>query len=287
VPDHPPNAPRILRTLVFVPAYDEDKVLAAAEKGADAVCLTLEDLTPAAHKDHARAIFADMAKVLAGHGVAVMARPNALDSGRCEGDLEALMCPELHCCNIPKAESPQDVQRFCALLDKLEPAHGLEPGRVLVRPVTETALAVRMAFEIAGASPRNAYMGGVTGGYWGDLGRTVGLTLSEDGKESFYLRSKVLIDVRAAGVPFPIGGGRTLALDLESRRRFAEENKVLGYTGSFCSHNPTAEIIAAINEVFTPTAEEVAEWNTWTGHHRHDGMLAKLELARRVGVPGA
>jgi citrate lyase subunit beta / citryl-CoA lyase len=287
VTDHPDNQPRILRTLVFVPAYDEDVIVAAAEKGADAVCLTLEDLTPAEHKDRARAIFRDMAVEVAGRGVALMARPNALDSGRCEEDLDAILCPELHCLNIPKVEAPEDVERFCGLLDRREPAHGLAPGRVVVRPVVETALAIRRAFEIAGSSPRIAYMGGVAGGYWGDLGRTVGLTLTEDGKESFYLRSKVLLDVRAAGVPFPIGGGRTLHRDLDSIRRFAEENKALGYTGSFCSHNPSAEVISAVNEIFTPSPAEVAEWASWSGHHRHPGVLAKLALAKRAGVPGA
>lgn len=281
------NRPRILRTMIFVPAYDEDVIVAAADKGADAVCLTLEDLTPARYKDRARAIFRDVAVEVASRGAALMARPNALDSGRCEADLDAILCPELHCLNLPKAESPEDVERFCALLDRLEPRHGLESGRTVVRPVTETALGIRRAFEIACSSARIAYMGGIAGGYWGDLGRTVGLTLTEDGRESFYLRSKVLLDVRAAGVPFPIGGGRTLLLDPDSIRRFAEENKALGYTGSFCSHNPSAEVIALVNEVFTPTAEEVAQWSGWTGHHRHDGVLAKLELARRVGVPGA
>jgi citrate lyase subunit beta/citryl-CoA lyase len=283
----PGNRPRILRTLVFVPAYDEDVIVAAAEKGADTICLTLEDLTPAAHKDRARVIFQAMAKEVVARGVALMARPNGMDTGRCEGDLEAMLCPELHCLNIPKVQTPADVDAFCALLDRLEPAAGLAAGQVIVRPVVETALAIRRAFEIAGSSPRIAYMGGVAGGYWGDLGRTVGLTLTDDGKESFYLRSKVLLDVRAAGVPFPIGGGRTRQRDMASIRRFAEENKALGYTGSFCSHNPSAEVIAAVNEIFTPTVDEVAEWSGWTGHHRHAGVEAKLELARRVGVPGA
>jgi citrate lyase subunit beta/citryl-CoA lyase len=182
----------IIRTLVFVAAYDEEIVQRAAESGADAVCLDMEDLTPESLKPRAREVFAPLARDLAAAGVAVMARTNRLDSGHCEADLDAIVGADLHCVNIPKTESAADVVEFCRLLGKAEATNGVAAGTTLVRPVIETAAGVKWAYEIAAASERITYMGGVAGGYWGDLGASVGVIPSDDGVESLFLRSKVL-----------------------------------------------------------------------------------------------
>jgi citrate lyase subunit beta / citryl-CoA lyase len=267
------NPPGVIRSLAFVPAHDEDAILRAAEMGADAIGLDLEDLTPGPAKQHARDIFPAMARELAARGVVVMARTNGLGRGMGEADLDAIVCPELHCLNIPKAESADMVLQFCALLDQAEVAHGVVPGSIWVRPVVETARGIRLAYEIANASRRVEYMGGVAGGFWGDLGATLGVIMSPSGTESLYLRSKVLVDVRDAGLRFPIGGGGTAGRDLDSVRSFALENKHLGYTGSFT--HPRRETIEVVNEVFTPTAAEIEEWTA---------ILPRLQDARAEGT---
>jgi citrate lyase subunit beta/citryl-CoA lyase len=267
------HRPRVVRTLAFVEAHDEDAILAAADSGVDALGLDLEDLTPGPAKARAREIFRAMAVEIAARGVLVMARVNGFANGACEADLDAVLCPELHCLNVPKASSAGDVERFCGLLDAAERAHGLPAGAILVRPVIETAQGVRNAYEIAAASDRVAYMGGVTGGFWGDLGASVGMILSPSAHESLYLRSKVLIDVRCAGVPFPVGGGATATPDPAAIRAFAEENKHLGYTGSFV--RPRREVVDIVHDVFTPSAAELAEWQA---------VLPTLEAARAEGT---
>jgi len=252
------NTARIVRSLAFVPAHDPDEILAAADLGIDAIGLDLEDLTPASDKQRARDEFRALAKELDRRGVIVMARANGFENGWCEADLEAIVCPELHCVNIPKTESADDVVRFCEILSRAEKNQGLPDGYTWVRPVVETAAGVKWAYEIASASDRVAYMGGVSGGFWGDLGRSVGSILTDDGVESLFLRSKVLIDVRTAGVRFPVGGGAIARRDPEAIRAFAEQNKHLGYTGVFTS--PVAAIVDVVNDVFTPTAAEIEDW---------------------------
>jgi len=263
----------VIRSLAFVPAHDEGAILRAADTGLDAGGLDLEDLTPGPQKRRARELFASVASELAARGIVVMARTNGFGDGACEADLDAIVGPELHCVNIPKAETADDVLRFCALLERAERAHGVEPGHVLVRPVIETARGVRAAYEIAAASPRVTYMGGVAGGFWGDLGATVGMITSPEGNESLFLRSKVIVDVRAAGVRFPIGGGSIPSRDPDAIRRFAAENKRLGYTGSFTT--PSEEVVAIVNEVFTPTSAEIDEWRS---------VLPVLDTARAEGT---
>ena len=267
------NDPRAIRSLVFLPAHDPELIREHAEYGMDGICLDLEDLTPMDQKEQARRIYPEIAKELNARGIAAFARTNTLASGMAGPDLEAIVCPELHCVSIPKVETGAEVNEFCALLEAAEKKNGVPVGHTLVRPIVETARAVRNAYEIAAASSRIAYMGGVAGGWWGDLATSIGYTPSADGRETFYLRSKVLIDVRAADVPFPIGGVAAARRDPEGIREFAQENKYLGYHGMHCMS--TAEIVQVVNEVFSPTPEEIDRWKV---------MLPRLEKAERDGI---
>lgn len=251
------NEARIIRTMSFAPAHDHDAILAAADTGLDAIGADLEDLTPRAEKQSARERFREVARELSARGVLAMARTNDIGAG-CEEDLEAIVCPELHCVNVPKARSAEQVAEFCRLLERAERSNGVPVGHTLVRPVIETAEGIRNAYEIAAASPRVTYMGGVSGSFWGDLGATLGSITGPDGDESYYLRAKVIVDVRAAGAKFPIGGGAIANNDADGIRRFAWQNKRLGYTGLYTSADPAT--IEIVHEVFTPTAQEIAEW---------------------------
>ncbi|MGH9211658.1 MAG: HpcH/HpaI aldolase/citrate lyase family protein [Acidimicrobiales bacterium] len=262
-----------MRSLVFVGAHDRDTILRAADAGMDALCFDLEDLTPAVDKPTARSIFRSVAAEVAARGVTVFARTNALDDGAAQADLEAIVGPDLHCVNLPKAEAPDEVAALDELLDSAEASAGLPAGRIWIRPVIETATGVRRAYEIAAASPRVAYMGGVEGSAWGDLGASLGYRQTDDGSETAYLRAKVLVDVRSAGVRFPIGGGSTARRDLDGARRFAEANRDLGYDGVHCTGDPA--VVAAVNAVFTPSDADVDEWLA---------VLPRLEEARDQGT---
>jgi citrate lyase subunit beta/citryl-CoA lyase len=266
-------APGIVRSLVFVGAHDRDAILRSADAGMDALCLDLEDLTPGHAKARARSLFPEVAAEIAARGVTVFARTNGLGGGAARDDLAATVGPHLHCANLPKAESPEQVAAFAELLDAAEAAAGRPAGSTRLRPVIETATGVRRAYEIAAASPRVAYMGGVEGSSWGDLGASLGYRQTDDGTETAHLRAKVLIDVRSAGVRFPIGGGTTARRDVEGARRFARANRVLGYDGVHCAGEPA--VVAAVNEVFTPARDEIEEWLA---------ILPTLEAARAEGT---
>lgn len=296
------NRPRIIRSMAFAPAHDDQAILAAADSGVDAVGPDLEDLTPGKEKQRARDIFRDVAKELARRGTTVTARTNAIGKG-CEEDLEAIVCPELHYVNIPKAETADEVREFCRLLDQAEVRNGLPRGYTLVRPVMETARGLHNAYEIAAASDRVTYMGGVAGSFWGDLGATLGSIYGPDGMDSYYIRAKVIVDVRAAGRQFPIGGGSISTREPEAWRAFCWQTRRLGYTGHFTPAD--RKLVDIVHEVYTPTADEVREWReivpaleaaehdnqvvVWVGDHIYDTaglqrVRELLELAERVGV---
>ncbi len=255
------NEPTWLRSMIFTDTRDGQFILDLAKLKPDSICWDLEDSTPLKYKDQARKLFPELAKEVHALGIKVMARINP---GMEKEDLDAVVSPELHCAQISKTESAQDVIKFCEILGEMEKKKGLPEGYTLVRPVVETAAGVKWAYEIASASPRITYMGGVHGSRMGDLGVSLGYRNTKSGLESYYLRAKVLVDVRTAGVRFPVGGGGGTGRDLESRRTSQEMARDMGYQGGYGSAHFTldgmAEILGVIHDVFTPPLEDVQRW---------------------------
>lgn len=257
-PPEDPVRPRIVRTLVYLGGHDRARIAEVLAAGPDALCIDLEDSTPVARRDDARADLAAIAGDVHAAGSLLFVRVNA-DRAEVAADVEACAGTRVHCINLPKVEHGRVVTDFLDHLDGSGVDLGVDRGSVAIRPVIETPLGVVNAFEIASSSPRVAYMGGVEGGVNGDLGGALGYLQTPDGRETFHLRSKVLIDVRAANVPFPIGGGTTSRHDVEGCVDFARENRLLGYTGVHCLADP--DVVRAVNRALTPSLADLEEWS--------------------------
>lgn len=247
--------PRV-RSALFVPAQREDFLAKADQRGADAVIIDLEDSVPHSQKNAGRATsgswIAGRAKPT---GPVITVRVNALEEGCLRDDLAAVVHPQLTAIVVPKIDSAAQVRHVAEAIAYEEGRKGMEPGTVRIWPLVETAHAVRDAFDIATASDRVAFMGGGTGRD-GDLARALNYRWSVDGPETHYIRSKVLVDVRAAGVPNPISGLVAIVDDLDAVRRYAEQARSLGYEGVQVIH---PSHVAVANAVFTPTTEELSE----------------------------
>ena len=147
-----------------------------------------------------------MLEELSGEKPALTVRVNRLDTGLTGGDPEAITCPQLYGVLLPKVEGPADVVEVANLLSHFEREAGMEVGSIFVDPGLQTAQSIRQSYEIAMASPRITHMGG-SGGKGGDTSRSIGFQWTPEGLETLYLKSKVLIDVRSAGVRYPMSGG--------------------------------------------------------------------------------
>ena len=78
------------------------------------------------------------------------------------------------------------------------------------------------------------------------------------GDESLFLRGKVLVDARAAGIRYPISGMWGGAVDdVDGLRAWATQLRDLGYYGMMLGER---RHIPLVHEVFTPTAEEIGYW---------------------------
>ncbi|HEV8298954.1 MAG TPA: CoA ester lyase [Acidimicrobiales bacterium] len=256
--------PKPVRSLLFVPANREDRMRKSLTIGADAVVFDLESAIPRGEAEPARAM---VRRVIDGHDSgsgpsgpaergkrpAVFVRVSEVDSADFGADLDTAVRPGLDGILLPQVRSVDDVLVAARALDKRDP-----DGRVILVPLIETANAVRTAFEIASASPRIAYLGGGVSRD-GDIARSIGYRWSPEGMETLYLRSKVLIDVRAAGVVNPITGIWGIVDDLDGLAAFARQARDLGYEGLMCIH-PTH--VPIIHEIFTPSVEDIAHWRS-------------------------
>jgi len=261
---------RPLRTSMYVPGNKEDWMRKAPQYGSDALIFDLEDSVPVPDKEEARVLVRKMLEELGGEKPALTVRVNRLETGLTGDDLEAITCPQLYGVLLPKVESSADVVEVDNLLSYFERKAGMEVGSVFVDPGLETAQSIRQSYEIATASPRIAHMGG-SGGKGGDTSRSIGFQWTPEGLETLYLKSKVLIDVRSAGVPYPMSGGWFDIHDLEGLRSLAVQLRQLGYTGMHLIH---PSHVPVVNEVFSPTPEDVRHWQ---------GLVKVMEEMRATG----
>ena len=261
---------RPLRTSMYVPGNKEDWMRKAPQYGSDALILDLEDSVPVPNKSEARVLGRKMREEMGGEKPTLTVRVNRLETGLTWEDLEAITCPNLYAVMLPKVQGPEDVVEVDVLLRFFERRAGMEVGKIFIDPALETAEGVRRAFEIATASPRVAHLG-ASGGKGGDTARSIGFQWTPQGMETLFIRSKVLVDSRAAGVPYPVSGGWMDIHDLDGLRRAAEQAKGLGYTGMHLIH---PSHVPVVNEVFTPTKEEIAQWQ---------GLIKAMETKRDQG----
>jgi len=259
------------RSSLFVPGNRREWIEKAVGYGADTLILDLEDSVPDGEKAAARSLVKAGVKMLKAKGQACSVRINAFATGLTLDDLESVLCPELESVSLPKVETSADLHRLDTLLTQLERRLGIPDGQIETPLGCETAKAMRNVYRIA-TSCRRVKRVSLAAGPGGDAARAIGYQWSEEGTETLFLRSKVILDARAAGILYPTISSWWNIKDLEGLERDARWNRSLGYRGQTVMHPSHVPIV---NKVYTPTAEEIAF---------HKGLIQAMEEARRQGI---
>jgi citrate lyase subunit beta / citryl-CoA lyase len=260
---------RPYRSVLFVPGHKPGWADKALRSGADAIVLDLEDSVPAGHKAEARAaVAASVGRLRAQDaGAGLFVRTNALATRLTGGDLEQVVVPGLTGIFAPKVEDATDVARFDTLLDHFEVRNGVA-GLEYIIPV-ETVPAIHNCREIARASGRVGGMIGPTAEH-ADIARAVGYEWTPEGLETLYLRSRVLLACREAGI-HPLTGLWEDLANLDGLRDFARRGRQLGFRGMIAIH---PSHVPVINDTFSPSAEDRAFYQ---------GLVEAYEAAERTG----
>jgi citrate lyase subunit beta / citryl-CoA lyase len=258
-----------MRSWLYVPGNRPERFAKAAASGADALILDLEDAVPRAEKEQARA---GVASWLGGAEASCLVTVRINRGNR--ADLEAVVRPGLGGVQLPKVESADEVRAVDERLATLEEASGIAPGSVRIFPLIESAIAVLRALEIGGAAARvgSLALGAV------DLLADIGARGDEG---AAYARSHLVYAARAANLPGPTDGVWTAIRDLDGLRSAAEHARTLGYAGKLVIH-PTH--VPIVNQVFSPTADEIAWARKVLGTDvgTVDGEFVDLAVRRRA-----
>ncbi|WP_255770572.1 HpcH/HpaI aldolase/citrate lyase family protein [Pseudarthrobacter sulfonivorans] len=256
------------RSLLFVPGHKRDWIDKALNSEADAIIIDLEDSVPPQDKDLARANARDALQAHDG-SKGILIRPNALDTEFFGRDIAAVTHANLTAFLLPKLFSRDDVVRFDALVTAAELDHGISRGTIELVPSLETAASINKVDEIL-AGPR---VGGVMAAAAkdADVSREVGFRWTAAGLETLYLRSKVVVAARSAGIRTIVLGLWQEVRNLDGMRTFAQDNSGLGYTGQVLIHPSHAPIA---NEEYGLTA---------TLHDYYEGLIEAFEEGQRNG----
>ena len=237
-----------MRSKLFVPASRPELFAKAMASDADALSFDLEDAVDESRKAEARGELAKFLRALpANSGKTIIVRVNGVGTRHFEADLAAIVGPGLDIVNLPKPESPDDVRECALALTRVEREHGMAP--VSIMPNIESPKALRLAAEIAAASPRVV---GLQAG-WGDLIEPLDIERYNPAMVQ-QLQLQIRIAAGEAGV-WAYDGAWAAFKDTDGLRREAEGARRLGYLGKSAIH-PSQ--VAIINEVFRPTDEEIA-----------------------------
>lgn len=245
------EVPVVLRSLLAVPGTVLRFIEKAHERGADLVCLDLEDSVPPAEKPNARQVVREALPKMPRSGYLLYVRVNALETGLLEEDLAAVVGPALDGISLPKTHTPEIVRQVDAYLTALEKERGLPVGKTKIIPWIETALGLVNAYQICSASPR--VLGASFGGE--DFATDMDVQRTKASKEIEYARFVIVTACRAARV-HPIDTPEPDYTDLAHLEQDSRFARSLGYRGKFCIHPSQVEVC---NRVFAPTPAEVEQ----------------------------
>jgi citrate lyase subunit beta / citryl-CoA lyase len=226
---------------LFVPADRPERYSKAIASGADAVIIDLEDAVAASAKDEARRqLVSGWASILAQAQTTcarTLIRINSADSAWFEEDLA--LCNALHPDGVvlPKAADSVIVGAVASRM----PA-------IALLPLIETARGVQNVDQIAQAA-------GVERLVFGTVDLTHELNAEED-EPLDYVRTRIVIASRAAGLDGPVDGVCRAVSD--ASRLLYESTRALrfGFAGKLCIHPKQVD---AVNAAFKPSSQKI-EW---------------------------
>jgi citrate lyase subunit beta / citryl-CoA lyase len=239
----------VWRSMLFVPVTVEKYVARAAERGADALILDLEDSVPLAEKPRGREVLQEAAATVAKDGADVVVRINRAWRLAIR-DIEAAVSPMVQALMLTKVESAEHVQMLAEVVSELEAERGMASGATKFVALVETASGFLRIAEIARAHLRLVALSiGAE-----DFALSVGMLPEAEGL--FFPKQQMIIAARAAGI-LPLGFIGSVAdfRDLDAFRSTIRRSRRLGFMGASCIH-PSQ--VAILNEEYRPSPDEVA-----------------------------
>jgi len=226
------------RSYLYVPGNDIERLDKSLGRGADAIIVDLEDAIAPDKKDEARVIVKHWLTTVS-TAVEIWVRINSAE-GMKDLDVEAIKQPAVTGVVLAKTGSIKDVE----WLNKK-----LTGTAIQISALIESAEGVFNAQAIAKGPRITRLQIGEA-----DLRSEIG-TFTDDETTIQFARSIAIFASAAAKINPPVAAVSTNFKDFDAFRASTIQFKKWGYFGRTCIHPAQLEIA---NEIFTPTADEMA-----------------------------
>lgn len=238
-----------MRSKLFVPGIRPELFDKAMASAADALSFDLEDAVPTESKDAARAHLAAFLSTAprATRGKTFIVRVNAPGTDAFDADLRACVALEPDLINLPKIDSPDQLQHALDALESIEAGLFTEYRAGLLVNI-ETPRALRLAADIAQASPR------VRGLQLGLADLFEPHAIARHDLRNVHAAQYALRMAAAEAGVFACDAAYPRLHDEAGFRAEAGAARLLGYVGKSCVH---PRQVAWANEVFQPSAEDI------------------------------
>lgn len=271
--------PGRVRSALFTPGTEADRLRKAAASDADVCIFDLEDSVPPDRVAEARAIVSEALQETSSNR-RVWVRVHPASSPEMAEDLAALPLEKSAGVVLPKVGGAADLTacRNAILAAKA-------PTSLPLIPIIESATGVANVSQIASAPDVLCLAFGRF-----DLAADLGIDPDGGSPVVAAARAALLLHSTAAGLQRPLDAPWLAIKDLNGLRKFAERARADGFGGMLLIH---PSHIAIVDEVFSPTADEVA-WardivasaaqssREGRGAYAKDGAMVDEAIVRRA-----
>ena len=237
---------------LYTPGIKLDLARKAEKYNPDAIIIDLEDTVPPAQKEEVRNQVAELIPELTNPPLVRVNNDNEF----LEDDLRSIITTNTRGVLLPKVENTSKLQFVDSIMSASERELGIEENSVKLILLLESALGVMRCYELSSLLPRieSVAFGSAEDG---DLQTDLGCSFSIEGPELLYARSRVLLEARAAKLPYVLDGAFSGIDDLEGFKEDCKVSRRLGYDGRTLVH--PAQIPPA-KEIYSLSKEQIEHY---------------------------
>lgn len=240
------NRDRFRYSRLYLPGNNPSLMINAGLHSADGIILDLEDSVAPDRKEEAKILVRNALRQINFYGAERMVRINQGSRGL--EDLKSVIPHNVNLIIIPKCEKAAEVIAVRNEINRICTAEGIS-SEVFLMPVIESALGIENVSEIARAA------GSVVAIAIGleDFTADLGVDRTNEGRESLYARTRLVVAAKAAGVQ-PIDSVFSDIDDMDSLKQNVAISKSLGFEGMGCIH---PRQIPFIRNGYAPCEKEI------------------------------
>jgi citrate lyase subunit beta / citryl-CoA lyase len=231
---------------LYLPGNTPGLMINSGLHSADGIILDLEDSVAPEKKDEARILVRNALRQINFCGAERMVRINQGKRGL--EDLHFVVPHNVNLVLIPKCESAEYVKQVELEIESIKQKTGSN-NSVFLMPIIESALGIENSYGIARSSQSVVAIAvGLE-----DFTADIGVQRTNDGLESFYARTRLVVAAKAASIQ-PIDSVFSDVGDMDALKENVKASRSLGFEGMGCIH---PRQIPVIQKGFAPDTVEI------------------------------